>query len=149
MVKDILSRLGEFILWLLRWYFDRVIASWHREIGRLGKRDNKWLWIVLCIFFALFLLPYLAKEAFSDSFLLGLSFVWSSFLAISFAYILRNPLLLILVYVAVVWGREIIPLFTTAKEEATKGNIIGALIVFGLGVYLIMMANRLKKGEGI
>jgi len=147
MVQEILSRLGEFTLWLLRWYFDRVVTSWHREIDRLGNRDNKLLWIVLCIFFTLFLLPYLTKEAFSDSFLLGLSFIWSSFLAISFAYILRNPLLLILVYIAVVWGREITTLFTTAKEEATRGNVIGALIVFGLGVYLIMWANRMKRGE--
>lgn len=147
MFRDVLSWLSGFLFWLLRWYFDRVVTSWHREIGKLGKRDNKWLWIVLCIFFALFLLPYLTKEAFSDSFLLGLSFIWSSFLAISFAYILRNPLLLILVYVAVVWGREITTLFTTAKEEATSGNIVGALIVFGLGIYLIMWANRMKKGE--
>lgn len=149
MAKDILSRLGEFTLWLLRWYFDRVVVSWRWEFGRLGNRDNKWLWAVLCIIFTLFLLPYLTKEAFSDSFLLGLSFVWSSFLAISFAYILRNPILLILVYVAVVFGREIMSLFTVAKEEAAAGNIIGALIVFGLGVYLIIWANRLKKGEGI
>ena len=149
MVRDILSRLGEFILWLLRWYFDRVVASWREEIKQLGKSNNKGLWIVLCIFFTLFLLPYLTKEAFSDSFLLGLSFVWSSFLAISFAYILRHPLLLILVYVAVVFGREIMPLFTAAKEEAVMGNIIGALIVFGLGVYLVIWANGMKKGEGI
>jgi len=56
---------------------------------------------------------------------------------------------LILIYVAVVFGREIMPLFTAAKEEAATGNIIGALIVFGLGVYLIIWANGLKKGEGI
>ena len=130
MVRDIFSRLGELTLWLLRWYFDRVVTSWHREVGRLGNRDKKWLWIVLCAFFAIFLLPYLTREAFSDSFLLGLSFVWSSFLAISFAYILKNPLLMIIVYVGVVFGREIITLFTTAKEEATVGNILGAVIVF-------------------
>jgi len=56
---------------------------------------------------------------------------------------------LILIYVAVVFGREIMPLFTAAKEEAATGNIIGALIVFGLGVDLIIWANGLKKGEGI
>ena len=133
------------LLWLLRWYFDRVVTSWHREVGGLGNRDNKWLWISLCIFFALFLLPYLTKEAFSDSFLLGLSFIWSSFLAISFAYILRNPLLMILVYVGVVFGREIMTLFTTAKEAATSGNFIGALIVFSLGVYLIAWTSRMKR----
>ena len=147
MVRDIFSRLGELILWLLRWYFDRVVTSWHWEVGRLGNRDNKWLWIGLCIFFAIFLLPYLTKEAFSDSFLLGLSFVWSAFLAISFAYVLRNPLLMILVYVGVVFGREIMTLFTAAKEEVISGNLIGALIVFGLGVYLITWANRINRGE--
>jgi len=147
MVRDIFSRLGELALWLLRWYSDRVITSWHREVSRLGNRDNKWLWIGLCIFFAIFLLPYLTKEAFSDGFLLGLSFVWSAFLAISFAYVLRNPLLMILVYVGVVFGREIMILFTAAKKEAISGNLIGALIVFGLGVYLITRANRIKRGE--
>ena len=147
MVRDIFSRLGELTLWLLRWYSDRVITSWHREVSRLGNRDNKWLWIGLCIFFAIFLLPYLTKEAFSDSFLLGLSFMWSAFLAISFAYVLRNPLLMILVYVGVVFGREIMTLFTAAKEEVISGNLIGALIVFGLGVYLITWANRIKRGE--
>ena len=147
MVRDILSRLGEFALWLLRWYTDRVIVSWRQEFCNLGNRDNKWLWIGLCIFFSLFLLPYLCKEAFSDSFLLGLSFIWSSFLAISFAYILRNPLLMIMVYVGVVFGRQIMTLLITAKEEAIAGDIIGALIVFGLGVYLITWANSMKRGE--
>ncbi len=142
-----LSRLGEFTLWLLRWYLDRVVTSWNQEKRRLGRRDNKWLWIGLCIFFAIFLLPYLTKEVFSDSFLLGLSFVWSAFLAISFAFILRNPLLMILVYVGVVFGREIMTLFTAAREEATSGNVVGAAIVFGLGVYLIMWVNSIKKGD--
>ena len=73
--------------------------------------------------------------------------MWSAFLAISFAYILKNPLLMILVYVGVVFGREVRTLFTTAKEEATSGNMIGALIVFGLGVYLITWANRMKRGD--
>jgi len=147
MARDIFSRLSELTLWLLRWYFDRVVTSWNRELRRLGRRDNKWLWVGLCLFFAIFLLPYLTKEAFSDSFLLGLSFLWSAFLAISFAYILKNPLLLILVYVGVVFGRQIMTLFTTAKEEATSGNVVSALIVFGLGVYLIMWANRMKRGD--
>ncbi len=147
MVRDILSRLGGFTLWLLRWYYDRVITSWNRELRRVRRRYNKWLWVGLCIFFALFLLPYLTKEAFSDSFLLGLSFLWSAVLAISFAYILKNPLLMILVYIGVIFGRQIMTLFTTAKEEAIVGNILGALIVFGLGIYLITWANRMKRGE--
>ena len=52
---------------------------------------------------------------------------------------------MILVYVGVVFGRQIMTIFTTAKEEATSGNVIGAVIVFGLGVYLITWANRMKR----
>jgi hypothetical protein len=147
MLREILAWLFDKLLWLIRWYFDRVVTSWQREIRKLGNRDDKYLWIGLCAFFAIFLLPYLTREAFSDSFLLGISFVWSSFLAISFAYILRNPLLMIIVYVGVVFGREITTLFTTAKEEATGGNILGAVIVFCLGIYLITWANRMKRGD--
>ena len=147
MFRDILSWLSRFLLWLLRWYIDRVMVSWRREFRSLGNRDNKWAWAGLCLLFSFFLLPYLTKEAFSNSFLLGLSFIWSSFLAISFAYVLRNPLLMILVYVGVVFGREVTSLFSAAKEEATSGNIIGALIVFALGVYLITWANCMKRGE--
>jgi len=147
MVAGIFSRLGELILWLLRWYFNRVITSWNRELRRLGRRDNKWIWVGLCVLFTLFLLPYLTKEVFSDSFLLGLSFLWCAFLAISFAYILKNSLLMVIIYVGVFLGREVMTIFTAVKQEATSGNIIGALIVFGLGVYLIAWANRMKKGD--
>jgi hypothetical protein len=147
MITDVLSRLGGFTLRLFRWYADRVIESWRREFRNIGNRDKKWVWIGLCIFFSFFLLPYLTKEAFSDSFLLGLSFMWSAFLAISFAYILRNPLVMILVYVGVIFGREVMTIFTAAKEEATSGNLIGAVVVFALGIYLVVWANRMKRGE--
>ncbi len=147
MARDMFLQLGKITPWLLYWYFDRVKTSWVQEVGKLGNRDNKWLWIGFCIFFAIFLLPYLIREAFSDSFLLGLSFIWSSFLAISFAYILRNPLLMIIIYVGVLFGRETMTLFTTAKEEATGGNIPGAIIVFCLGIFLISWTNHMKKGD--
>jgi len=147
MIKDILHKLGELSLRLLRWYIDRGLVSWRRELHNIGNRDNKWVWIGLCIFFSFFLLPYLTKEAFSDNVLLGLSFLWSAFLALSFAYILRNPVVMILVYVGVVFGRQVMTIFTAAKEEATSGNMIGAVIVFALGIYLIAWANRMKRGE--
>jgi len=54
---------------------------------------------------------------------------------------------MILVYVGVIFGRQIMTLFTATKEEATGGNIIGALIIFALGVYLITWANRMKRGD--
>lgn len=146
MFKNILSKLGEFAVWLLRWYIDRVTASWRQEWRRLRNRDNKWVWIGLSIFFTIFLVPYLGEEAFSDSLLLGLSFIWSTFLAVSFGYVLRHPLLIILVYVGVVFGREVISIFTSAKEAAFTGDAIGAVILFILGIYLIIRVNDIKTG---
>jgi len=97
--------------------------------------------------FNILLIPYLGKEAFSDSFLFGLSFIWSTFLAISFAYILRHPLLLILVYVGVVFGGEITSsIFPLVKEGVSAGDTIGAIILFFFGVYLIKWANDMKAG---
>jgi hypothetical protein len=147
MFKDILSKISEIMFKLSTWYVDRVQISWKREIRRLGRRNGNWIWIGLCILFTFILLPILTKEAFHIGFLLGLSFIWSSILAVSFAYILRNPLVMILVYVGVVFGREIMSVFTSAKEEAINGNVIGAIIICALGVYLLLWANRLKKGE--
>ena len=69
MAKDILARLGEFMLWLLRWYLGRVATSWRNEIEGLKGSRNRGLSIVLCIVFTIFLFPYLTGEAFSDSFL--------------------------------------------------------------------------------
>jgi hypothetical protein len=93
-------------------------------------------------------MPYLTQQAFIDSFLLGLSFLWSAFLAISFAYILKNPLVMIIVYVGVVFGREVTnTILGAAKDELSAGNILGALIVFCLGIYLISWANRMKRGD--
>ena len=142
-----LSWLFEFLLRLLRWYAERVVVSWGREYRRLRNRNNKWMWIGLCVFFALFLLPYLAKDAFAGGVLLGLSFLWASFMAVSFGYILRSPLLLILVYVAIIFRGQITGLFFTAKDSAVNGDLIGAVILLFLGVYLTIWANRIGKGE--
>jgi len=147
MLREILAWLFDKLLWLFRWYFDRVVTSWHREIRRLGNRDNKWVWVGLCFFFALFLLPYLAKDAFTSGVLLGLSFLWASFLAISFGYILRSPLLLILVYAVVVFRGQITGLFITAKDSIISGDIIGAAILIFLGIFLTIWVNRIGKGE--
>lgn len=145
-LRNILSGLSDLAQWLFRWYVDRVTTSWRREFNRLRGLDNKWIWIGLSIFFTIFLLPYLAKESFSDGLLLGLSFIWSTFLAVSFGYILRHPLSLILVYVGVVFGRAVADLFTSAKEAAITGNVVGAVILFSLGIYLIVWVNNIKTG---
>ncbi len=148
MFQDILSRLGQLLLRLLRWYGDRATLAWKKELRRLRRRKDKWMWVGLCILFSLILFPILTKEAFNDSFMLGISFLWSGFLALSFAYVLKHPQVMIIVYLGVIFGREVTnTIFGAAKEEMTRGNIVGALIVIALGIYLITWANRMKRGE--
>lgn len=141
------SRQSKLIQQLWRWYTEKVRSSWRQESHRLRNVRDKNYWIALCIIFNILLIPYLGKEAFSDSFSLGLSFLWSTFLAVSFAYILRHPLLLILVYVGVIFGREIInSIANSAKEAAIAGDVIGTIILFFFGAYLIKKANDMKTG---
>jgi uncharacterized membrane protein len=147
MFREILSALSRFIRWLARWWADKSITSWKHEFHRLRTRDNKWVWAGLCIFFIVFLLPYLAKDAFSSSILLGLSFLWASFVAISLGYILRSPILLILVYVAVLFRQQITSIFFTAKDSALQGDIIGAVILLFLGIFLTEWAKRIGEGD--
>lgn len=144
MLRKILAWLFDKLLWLLRWYFDRVAESWRREIRRLRNRDNKWLWIVLCIGYTLFLLPYLTQEAFSTSIMLGLAFLSSAFLAVSFGYILRNPILLIVLYVLVIFRREVSGFFGIARDTAMGGDILGAIILVVLAVYLIWKTKQIE-----
>jgi hypothetical protein len=148
MFRNMLLQLSNFAGRLFRWYAGKVVESWRQEIRRSRKTKDRWIWIGLCVFFALFLLPYLATMAFSEGLLFGLSFIWSTFLAISFAYILRHPVVLILIYIAAALGREVNNLFATATEEAGRGNIIGAIILLSFGVYLMVnLVWPMEKGE--
>ncbi len=87
-MKSWLSRL---LIKLSYWYLQGVTTSWRQEISSLRYAEDRNSWIFICIFIDILLIPYLGKEAFSDSVLLGLSFLWATFLAVSFAYILRHP----------------------------------------------------------
>ena len=148
MFHGTVSYLSEATLKLLKWFIDRAVISWRRELRRLGRRENKWVWVGLCVIFSFILLPILADEAFSDSFLFGVSFLWSAILAISFAFVLKNPMVLIIVYIGVIFSREVTnSILGGVKDELTRGNFLGAIILFGFGVYLITWANRLKKGD--
>jgi cobalamin biosynthesis protein CobD/CbiB len=147
MFHDILLQLGDFAGKLFHWYTNKVIESWRQAIRKSQNKRDGWIGIALCIFFSLFLLCYLPTMAFSESLLFGLSFIWSAFLAISFAYVLRHPVVLICVYIGAALGQEANNLFVTATKEAASGSIIGAIILLSFSGYLIFWANRMKKGE--
>jgi len=105
------------------------------------------MWVGLCVFFTLFLLPYFTKEAFGENFILGVSFIWSVFWAISFAHILKNPAMLILIYVCVVFSHQLLGLFGVARESALQGDWLSALIMVAFSIYLILETNRIERGD--
>ena len=131
----------------MNWYLARVKAGWRRELNRLPKRQNKWVWVALCVIFTVFLLPYFCVEAFTISLLLGLSFLFAAFVAISFGYILRHPGAMIIVFVGSVLGREFFTVILEGIGIAVEGDIIGAVILIIVGIYLLVLANKLKRVE--
>jgi len=131
---------------LITWYLQKATSSWSRELANLKNNQDGQIWLILSFGFTLFLFIYLLPEAFSISILTGLSFLWATFIAISFGYILRSPLLLILVYVGVLFSREITGIFIAAKDAATVGDILGAIILIAFGIYLTAKANDMKSG---
>lgn len=148
MFRELLSGLFRFTGWLVRWWVAKSIASWKHESRRLRNKQNKYLWVGLCIFFTIFLLPYLAKDVFSSGILIGLSFMWASFVVISFGYIIRNPILLILTYVAVIARQQVSStFFYTAKDSAAQGDIIGTVILVFLGIFLTARVKRIGEGD--
>lgn len=143
-------KLFKLVVRLLCWYIGRVKASWSRELHTLEKQPDKWRWIALCILVSAILLIYLCTTAFHLGWLLGLSFVWSAFWAVSFARILKNPAWLALPFVASVLDDGATNLFKAAKDAALAANFVGAVIaviLFFVGIYLMTWANRLEEGK--
>lgn len=143
-----LKPLGRFTVWLIRWYIKKVVKSWSgefRRLKRIGNQEKKGLRIALCIVYTVFLLPYLAQEAFSTNIMLGLAFLSSAFLAVSFGYILRNPMILVVLYVLVIFRREVSGFFGVAKDTAMSGDILGAIILVGLAIYLIWKTKQIER----
>jgi hypothetical protein len=146
-LRNAIATLYTLVVNLMRWWFALSKASWQQEIRRFGNRKDKWVHLALCVVFSVLLFPYLTSEAFSSSFMIGMSFLWSALVAISLGYILRHPALLILVFVGVFLGREGVNLLMTAKESTINGDFIGSLILLVFGFYLIFEANRIKSGS--
>jgi len=138
-MRTLVSLLVWLAIELATWSWQKARAAWRQGL----KRRYSWVYIVSSVL----LLPALTSYAFSSSWQLGLSFLWSAFIAIYFAYIFRHPFLLILVYVGVITGKEFIGLFVSAKDVALQGDLISASILVLLGIFLTVWANRIKSGE--
>lgn len=150
-VASLLSGLFQRLMW---WFLVKSRLGWRNELSRFDRGENRWsraiqnrnMYVILCVLMSLGLFPYLATEAFADSALLGLSFIWAALLAFCFGYILRHPATLIIVFMGVIFAREPFNVLVAAKKEASVGNIIGAVILLALSAYLMVYANSMKTG---
>ena len=86
--------------------------------------------------------------AFKQGVVFGLSFLVAASLAILRGHIFTHPFRLILVAVAVVIGVQVIPgLRGDAWDAFRGGDIIGAVVIVGVVMFLWLLKNRLETGR--
>ncbi len=140
------SKLARLMVWIFLWYKRKSAASWHQELQRIPKR-NRLAYLIQCAITSGLLIYAIFAPTFSDDFMLGLNFAWSAFLAISFGYVLRHPMMLALVYIGVMLKDVPIEFLSSAKTASDHGDAIGAIVLFLFGIYLIIWVNSIKDGS--
>ena len=137
---------GTHRLWRL--YVNKVKMSWGQELCILKekKQDTWWVDFLLSILFAVFFGAYLIWDALSiGDVVLILTFLGWLFVVVSFGFILRSPLLIALVYTVVIVEHAF--LVETYKTAMEGQDIIGAIILLVLTIYVIKKLHPIGKGE--
>jgi hypothetical protein len=122
--------------------------AWVQELYILKdkKRDTWWVDFLLSILFAVFFGAYLIWDALSiGNVVLILTFLGWLFVVVSFGYILRSPLLIVVVYAVVIVEHEF--LVETYKTVMEGQDIIGAIILLLLTIYVTKKLHPIGKGE--
>lgn len=128
------------------WLIDRL----NRSIRNSLRIHNYWLrrseglvrlGIASLIYFLLL------SSLFSTSTLLGLSFLFSGFIAIFTGVIYKSRDAMSYVLGGVLLGTTVLPTLLGAWEATKEGDWIGALIVFALGIFLWLQSSRMKGGN--
>ncbi len=116
-----------------------------RDRWRRGlKGEQPWLPILITAIsmYALW------QWAFGQGFLFGLSFLMAATLAILRGHIFTHPFRLILVAVAVVIGSLVIPgLRGDAWQALRGGDVIGAVVIVGIGILLWRWKKQMETGQ--
>jgi hypothetical protein len=124
--------------WLGRETWPKASHGWSRGL----RKQNSWIYVVATVF----LFPLLIVYAFSYSWLYGISFLTTGIVAIYYGYIFATPLMLVVTYVGVIVGAEATKLLFAAKDIALVGEILPALIVIMVAVFLTVKAQAMKTG---
>lgn len=122
----------------------RALATWPTAKGNWKRGMKQEMW-PLYPAMAVFLLWYVIPQAFQLGFTTGLSFLSASASAVYFGYIFRNPGAVIIVYVGVIFGGEVMRLFGVAKDGALTGDVLSTAVLIGFTGYLLVWAERMKR----
>ena len=124
------------------------MAAWRRERGIWRRTKNPPSERHLRgAFMLLTSLPMMWYVAFHSSWTLWLSFTFSAFLAVSYATFFSKPLVFILIFIGLLVGGIAREVLFEAKDTAVAGDLVGALIVLGVGLYVMWWSNELKTGN--
>ncbi len=124
------------------------IVGWRSNLNKLRRRNKQWfVWSLICIFISIVLWQPLLADAFKIGFLFGLSYLWATIVAFGTGLILKTPYLLIMIYIGMIVGDA----FGGLKDEGIRqlfgGNIMGAIILIGMSIYLMSWADKIKNGD--
>ncbi|MBI2165180.1 MAG: hypothetical protein HYU29_02100 [Chloroflexi bacterium] len=128
----------ELISRLARRTWPKAKHGWNRGL----RKQNSWIYIVAAPISFLYLTFY----ALSYSWQYGISFIITGGVAIYYGYIFANPGMLVAAYVGVVVSAEVTKLLFTAKDIALGGELLPALILVVVAVFLAVKAQALKTG---
>ncbi len=138
------DRLKQFALSFVSRFLAREIKDARDRWRRGLKGEQPWLPFLITAIS----IYALRQWAFGQGFLFGLSFLMAATLAILRGHIFTHPFRLILVAVAVVIGSLVIPgLRGDAWQALRGGNVIGAVVIVGVGILLWRWKKQMETGQ--
>jgi hypothetical protein len=128
------------------WLFYYLYRSYKNAI-KIHKRNLKKDSGVYILLGSLFIYLILSWSLINSDIKIGLSFIFSGFIAIYTGAIYKYHNVIGYVLVGCALASVIIPTFLGAWESFQGGDWIGALIVFVFGIILWIYSNQMKSGK--
>lgn len=113
-----------------------------RHRHRLSDGTN-----VLRLIISIIIFFFFSQALLESDWRLGLSYVFSGFIAIWFGYIYRNEVVMGLVLVGVVIGSLVTVLAPQAWKAFSAGDYIGAAVIVFLMIFFFSISREYKKGR--
>lgn len=129
-------------------WWRRTCAAWRRErsIWRRTKNPPSQRHYTGGLML-LISLPAMWYVALHTGWMVWLSFTFSAFLAISYATFFSKPQIFFFIFIGLIIGGVGQGLFFDAKDAALLGDWMGALVILGVGLYVLVWSNQLKAGN--